>query len=115
MANIYLIGYMGSGKSTAGEQLASKLNYQFIDLDKLIVSEYGQTIPQIFAEKGEASFRAMENNLLKKVIQKSNTVVSCGGGTPCYYDNIDLMNNTGITVYLKMSVDALASRLKQGK
>ena len=115
MTNIYLIGYMASGKSTAGQKLANKLNYKFIDLDKFIESEYGKTIPQIFAEKGESEFRAYEHNMLKKIIEMNNVVVACGGGTPCFYNNIDLMNNTGITVYIKMSVDALTSRLKTAK
>ncbi len=115
MAKIYLIGYMGSGKSTAGQKLATKLNYQFIDLDKFIESEYSKTIPQIFAEKGENEFRAYEHNMLKKIVEMENVVVACGGGTPCFYDNIDMMNNTGITVYIKMSVEALTSRLRTAK
>jgi shikimate kinase len=112
MANFFLIGYMGSGKSTIGEQLAAKLNYNFIDLDKLIETDYKQTIPEIFATKGEKEFRAMEHNSLKRLIEKENTIVACGGGTPCYYGNIDLMNKNGVTIYLKMSVDSLVNRLK---
>lgn len=115
MAKFFLIGYMGSGKSTAGEKLAAKLNYDFIDLDKFIESEYKQTIPEIFATKGEKEFRAMEHNALKKLIEKDNLVIACGGGTPCYYENIDLMNKNGVTVYLKMSVDTLVSRLINAK
>ena len=115
MAKIYLIGYMGSGKSTSGVQLASKLGYQFIDMDKFIETEYACSIPQIFEEKGEAEFRKMEHNALKKLMDKDNIVIACGGGTPCYYGNIDLMNETGITVYIKMSVDALISRLITAK
>jgi shikimate kinase len=115
MAKFFLIGYMGSGKSTVGEKLAAKLKYNFVDLDKLIESEYQQTIPEIFATKGEAEFRAMENNALKGLIEKNNLVISCGGGTPCYYDNIELMNSNGITVYLKMSADALVNRLMNSK
>lgn len=115
MAKFFLIGYMGSGKSTAGEKLAAKLNYDFIDLDKFIESEYKQTIPEIFATKGEKEFRAMEHNALKKLIEKNNLVIACGGGTPCYYENIELMNNNGVTVYIKMSVDMLVSRLMNAK
>lgn len=115
MAKLFLIGYMGSGKSTVGEKLASKLNHEFIDMDKFIEAEYSETIPQIFANKGEAAFRSIEHNALKKLIEKENVVIACGGGTPCYYDNIDLMNKNGITVYIKMSVDTLISRLKSGK
>jgi shikimate kinase len=112
---IFLTGYMGSGKSTAGKKLAAKLNFEFIDLDKFIESECGQTINQIFAEKGENEFRAIEHNALKKLITRDDVVIACGGGTPCYYGNMELMNNNGITIYLKMSADTLASRLLNAK
>jgi shikimate kinase len=115
MARLFLTGYMGSGKSTIGEKLASKLNYGFIDLDRFIESEYKQTIPEIFATKGESEFRAMENNALKKIIEKENVIIACGGGTPCYYNNMELMKDNGITVYIKMSVDSLVSRLLVAK
>jgi shikimate kinase len=112
---IFLTGYMGSGKSTAGKKLAAKLNFEFIDLDKFIENECGQTINEIFAEKGENEFRAIEHNALKKLITRDDIVVACGGGTPCYYGNMELMNNNGITIYLKMSADTLASRLLNAK
>lgn len=115
MAKFFLTGYMGSGKSTVGEKLAAKLKYDFIDLDKLIESDYKQSIPEIFATKGEKEFRAMEHNTLKRVIEKNNVVVACGGGTPCYYDNMELMSNNGVTVYIKMSVDTLVDRLTNAK
>lgn len=115
MTKIFLTGYMGSGKSTAGKKLAAKLGFEFIDLDKFIETECGQTISEIFAEKGENEFRALEHNALKKLINKNNIVVACGGGTPCYYGNMELMNNNGITIYLKMSAEALASRLIKAK
>ncbi len=115
MAKIFITGYMGSGKSTAGKKLASELGYEFIDLDHFIESEYNQTIPEIFASKGEKEFRSMENNALKKVLEKTDAVISCGGGTPCYFNNMELMNNNGITIYLKMSVDALVNRLVNAK
>lgn len=115
MSKIFLTGYMGSGKSSAGKALATQLGYEFIDLDKFIEQEYKQTIPEIFSTKGEKEFRAMEHNTLKKVIEKDNVVVACGGGTPCYYDNMELMKNNGATVYLKMSADALVHRLMNAK
>jgi shikimate kinase len=115
MAKVFLIGYMGSGKSTAGSNLAGKLSYQFIDLDLLIEKENGMSIPQLFSTKGESEFRAIEHNTLKKLIEKDNIVVACGGGTPCYYNNMEMMNNNGSTVYLKLSSDALFSRLKDEK
>jgi shikimate kinase len=112
---IFLVGYMGSGKSTAGKKLAVKLDFEFIDLDKFIESECGLTISEIFAEKGENEFRALEHNALKKLLTKDNVVIACGGGTPCYYGNMELMNNNGITIYLKMSAAGLASRLLKAK
>ncbi|MCW3071986.1 MAG: shikimate kinase [Bacteroidetes bacterium] len=115
MTKIFLTGYMGSGKSTAGKKLAMKLGFEFIDLDKFIEAECGQTISSIFAEKGENEFRALEHNALKKLVTKENIVVACGGGTPCYYGNMELMNNNGTTIYLKMSADSLASRLLKAK
>ena len=115
MAKIFLIGYMGSGKSTAGKKLASKLGFDFIDLDKMIEEEYGQTIPEIFDSKGENEFRSMENNALKKIIARTDVVIACGGGTPCYYGNMELMNNNGTTIYLKMSADSLTNRLMNAK
>ena len=102
---------MGSGKSSAGKVLASQLGCDFIDLDLFIEKEYQMTIPQIFSTKGEKEFRSMEHNALKKVIEKNNVVVACGGGTPCYYNNMELMNNNGNTVYIKMSAEALVQRL----
>jgi shikimate kinase len=111
MTKIFLTGYMGSGKSSAGKILASQLGCDFIDLDLFIEKEYQMTIPQIFSTKGEKEFRSMEHNALKKVIEKNNVVVACGGGTPCYYNNMELMNNNGNTVYIKMSADALVKRL----
>ncbi len=115
MAKFFITGYMGSGKSTAGKKLSTKLGYEFIDLDKFIEEEYQQTIPEIFSTKGEKEFRAMEHNALKKLIDKDNLVVACGGGTPCYYNNMELMNNHGNTVYLKMSADSLVHRLMDAK
>ncbi len=116
MAKIFLVGYMGSGKSNAGKKIAAKLNFEFIDLDKFIEEEYGMSISDIFAQKGQSEFRAMEHNSLKKIIGlNKNILVSCGGGTPCYYNNMVLMNSNGMTIYLKMSADALANRLINAK
>lgn len=115
MAKIFLIGYMGSGKTTAGKKLAASLSHPFIDLDHFIESECQQTIPQLFATKGESGFRSIEHNALKKLLTQTDAVISCGGGTPCYFNNMELMNNNGITIYLKMSVNALVNRLIHAK
>ena len=108
---VYLIGFMGSGKSTAGKKLASSLGWDFIDLDKKIEEAAGQRISMIFSEKGEDFFRMMESDVLKSLHSCNDTVVSAGGGTPCYGDNMDHMSETGVTVYLKMTPVQLRSRL----
>jgi shikimate kinase len=115
MAKLFLIGYMGSGKTTTGKKLASKLNFEFIDLDTFIETEYKKTIPDIFKQEGEEAFRSKENNALKKLLAKNNIVIACGGGTPCYYNNMELINNNGISVYLKLSIDSIVSRLLNAK
>jgi len=102
---------MGSGKTTAGEKLASSLGWQFVDLDKKIEKKEGKTIPQIFSQHGEGHFRAVETETLRSLGAGKNTIISTGGGTPCYDDNMDFMLRTGVTVYLKMTPSQLAGRL----
>jgi len=112
---IYIIGFMGSGKSTAGKKLASLLDWSFIDLDKKIEEHTGKTIPEIFSQKGEDYFRAIESKLLKNIYSGASTVISTGGGTPCYSDNMDSMIETGLTIYLKLTPNQLRSRLSGSK
>ena len=112
---IFLIGYMGSGKTTVGKQLAKKLNLQFIDMDLFIENRYRKSISAIFEEKGEAGFREIERKALHEITDFENVVISTGGGLPCFFDNIDVMNQAGTTIYLKVSVDELAERLKNTK
>jgi len=112
---IYLIGYMGSGKSTIGKLLSDQLKLDFIDLDKYIEHETGKSITEIFAQNGEAGFRVMEHDYLKKVVTKDNMVVSLGGGTPCFHNNIDLINKNGTSVYLDVDLDVLTKRLSKEK
>lgn len=111
MNRIFLIGYMGAGKTTAGKELANILNLDFIDLDLYIESRYHKSINQIFTEHGESKFREIESKLLKEVSDFENTVISTGGGTPCFFDNMQHMNNCGTTLYLKSSTKTLADRL----
>lgn len=108
---VFLIGFMGSGKSTVGRKLSSETGLPFIDLDKYIQTKEDRTIDNIFNEKGEDYFRETEHRLLKKIIKKDNIILSCGGGTPCFFNNMSLMNENGITIYLRMPVGALHSRL----
>ena len=108
---IFLLGFMGSGKSTTGKKLASHLNWSFIDLDEKIEQTTGMEIRDIFSEKGEAFFRKIESDTLQGMASESNAVISTGGGTPCFGDNMDFMLRTGLTVYLRMTPARLKSRL----
>lgn len=110
---ITLLGYMGSGKSTIGRDLAVILNYDFIDLDNYIEIKEGCSITEIFKTKGEIYFRKKENGYLKDLLsQKKNIVLSLGGGTPCYADNIQLLKTKQVvSYYLKLSPNNLADRL----
>lgn len=115
MKSIILIGYMGAGKTTIGRQLAISLNMQFYDLDWYIEMRYHRTVAQIFAERGEEGFREIERNMLHEVAEFENIVLSCGGGTPCFFDNIEYMNSLCETVYLQARPEVLATHLKMGK
>lgn len=110
---VFLIGYMGCGKSTVGELLANKISYNFIDFDKYLEDVMGMTILEIFKQKGEIFFRKQENLHLNNLLDLDNYVVALGGGTPCYGDNmsrlIDAKNAK--VIYLKTSVDTLTDRL----
>ncbi|MFC5271264.1 shikimate kinase [Adhaeribacter terreus] len=112
--HIYLIGMPGAGKSTLGRALAAHLNRKFIDLDKVIEENSGQTIPGIFEEKGERYFRELEAEALKTVsFSGEKLMIATGGGTPCFYENMAFMNTHGLTIYLKTSPEILADRLIQ--
>ena len=106
---------MGAGKTTIGKALAKELNVMFYDLDWYIESRMRKTVKQIFDESGEEGFRKIEHNMLHEVAEFENVVVSCGGGTPCFFDNMDYMNQLGETVYLKASPETLYAHLKMGK
>ena len=108
---VYIIGFMGSGKSTAGKKLASLLGWNFIDLDKSIETSAGKSIADIFASEGEESFRKTEAHFLRNLPGSGNTVISTGGGTPCHGDNMNYMLQTGVAVYLKLTPEQLRSRL----
>jgi shikimate kinase len=112
MKRIYLIGYMGAGKTTVGKELARQMNLSFIDLDHYIEARFHKTVRQLFEEKGEAVFRDIECKLLHEVGMIENVVISTGGGAPCFFDNMSYMNQTGTTVYLKTSSGELAKRLE---
>ncbi len=115
MRPIFLVGYMGSGKSTVGKMLSARLGFRLVDLDVFIESRFHKTIAQLFDEKGETGFRNIEHALLQEVCSFEDTVVATGGGAACFHDNISLMNESGLTVYLRVPVDILAERLKHGR
>lgn len=102
---------MGSGKSTFGKKLAKKLNLNFIDLDQYIESKVGLSIPEIFEERGEEKFREIETSSLQQVLNQEGVIISLGGGTPCFGDNIELINKDSVSIYLNLPPKALYSRL----
>lgn len=106
---------MGAGKTTVGKALAKELGVMFYDLDWYIESRMRKTVKQIFDEIGEEGFRKIERNMLHEVAEFENVVVSCGGGTPCFFDNMYYMNQLGETIYLKASPETLHTHLKMGK
>lgn len=112
---IYLIGYMGSGKSTIGKKLATRLGYSFLDLDNVIEEEQQQTVAEIFLEKGEDAFRSLERLALHQTFEMDDIVVSVGGGTPVFYENMEMMKRNGLCIYLKSSPELLASRLQRNQ
>lgn len=115
MTRIILIGYMGAGKTTIGKVLAREMGMEFYDLDNYIEDRFRQKIPDIFAERGEEGFREMERKMLHEVAEFEDIIISCGGGTPCFFDNMDYMNAQGETVFLDASPEVLMEHLKMGK
>jgi len=115
MTRIIIIGYMGAGKTTVGKALARELGLQFYDLDWYIEARMHKTVPQLFAERGEQGFRQVERAMLHEAAEFEDVVLSCGGGTPCFFDNIDYMNSRGPVVYLKATPEVLHSHLMMGK
>ena len=109
---IFLLGFMGVGKSTLGNMIASGLGYEFFDFDTIIEEEMGMSISTIFAEYGELFFRKVEHDTLGEVIQtRDDFVMGTGGGLPCFNDNMARMNRFGYTVYLRASAEEIAERL----
>lgn len=112
MRRIFLIGYMGSGKTTLGRAFSKQTGLSFIDLDWFIEEREHRTISQLFAEEGEEGFRCIERKILHEASEFEDVMIACGGGTPCYFDNMEFMLQTGTTVYLEASQDVLFRRLK---
>lgn len=115
MERIFIIGYMGSGKTTVGKRLAKSLSLSFVDLDAYIENKYRKTIPALFEEKGEDGFRKIEGQSLREVAEFEDVVISTGGGTPCFFDNMEVMNRAGLTIYLEAHPEDLADHLLASK
>jgi len=112
---IFLIGFMGSGKTTLGRKLASRLGYEFIDLDHKLEQQVELSIAEYFQIFGEDAFRKLESEVLKKTLYPDNAIISTGGGLPCYFDNMGWMKANGKSIYIKLSPKTLADRLERGK
>ena len=115
MRRIILIGYMGSGKTTVGKALSKNTGMMFYDLDWYIESRMHKSVSQLFAERGEDGFRKLEYNMLHEVAEFEDVIISCGGGTPCFFDNIDYLNEQGDVLYLKATPDVLYKHLLMAK
>jgi shikimate kinase len=109
---IYLVGYMASGKSNLGRQLAEKLGYGFIDIDYLFEERFRISVLDFFEKYDETAFRRIEQTLLHETINMENTVIATGGGTPCFFDNMDFITSAGVSIYLRWDSPDLVSRLK---
>ncbi len=112
MIRIFLIGFMGCGKTTLGRAYAKEMGLSFVDLDWYIEERFHTSIQQLFSERGEEAFRKIEQRMLHEVAEFENVVIACGGGTPCFYDNMGYMNLQGTTVFLDTSTSTLLRRLK---
>ncbi len=111
---VYIIGFMGSGKTTAGKKLASKLGWDFLDLDHEIEKIEGKAIRDTFRESGEEYFRQRESEILKQLVITRDTIISAGGGTPCFGNNMEFMLESGKVVYLRLTPHQLMERLEKG-
>ncbi len=115
MIRIFLLGFMGAGKTTLGRALSKELKLSFCDLDLYIEQRYRKSVSEIFAQKGEQTFREIEKAMLHEVGEFEDIVISCGGSTPLFFDNMDYMLGQGETIYLNATTDTLTRRLKQAR
>lgn len=115
MRRIFLIGFMGCGKSTWGRKLSGFMGLSFIDLDRYIEEKMCMAVPDIFEERGEDAFREIERMCLQEVAEIENVIISTGGGAPCFFDNMDLMNAKGLTIYMNLQPKTLVKRLTKSK
>lgn len=112
---IVILGYMFTGKTTMGKSLAKRLNYDFFDTDAEIEKAYHYTVEDIFRKFGEQVFRNMEKKALETLLRKDNVVIACGGGLPCFFDNMQEIKQNAISIYLKMDTGQIMSRYQKSK
>ena len=112
MIRIFLTGYMGAGKTTLGKAFARELHLPFIDLDWYIEERFHRTIRELFEQRGVDAFRKLEQNMLHEAGEFENVIIATGGGTPCFFDNMDYMNKQGQTVFLNVNPQVLFNRLR---
>ena len=112
MNKIYIVGFMACGKSTLGAEIAKELKFEFEDLDELLEVKFGRSIAEMFQNWGEKKFRELEKEALRNLTAR-NHVLACGGGTPCFFDNIDFMLRQGTVIYLKQDPKVLAKRIRE--
>lgn len=115
MSRVYLIGFMGVGKSSVGKRLAHKMRWSFIDTDNIIEKELGITVQEVFDQLGEEWFREYEQKVLIKTTSFQNTIIATGGGTPCFYNNMDTIINNGLCIYLRMPPKEIVLRISQSQ
>lgn len=112
---VFLIGFMGCGKSYVGRNLAPLMGFEYLDIDKHIEEMEGLTVKEIFEQKGEAYFRQKEKEIIHALDSSENRIVSTGGGAPCFFDNMDVMNEKGLTIYLNRTKKLVIYRLLKGQ
>lgn len=112
---VFLVGFMASGKTVLGKRLARRLNLEFVDLDQRIEEQFRVTINDLFSKYDEEVFRNIEQNVLHQVIKEDNVLISTGGGTPCFFDNMEHILNNGLCIYLKLHPKSIFTRLTQSK
>ena len=113
--SVALVGFPGSGKTTVGKQLARALQYEFLDMDVLFGERYEVPVNLFMKKYGETMFRKCEYDLLTEIVEKPYTVISCGGGTPCFFDSMDMLLQNAFTIYIQMSPKSLYQRLLNSK
>ncbi len=115
LRRVFLVGYMGSGKSTIGKHLAADMGWQFVDMDEVFEKQHNTTISDFFATNGEEAFRKAEAEIVSQMCEEQNVVIATGGGAPCHFDNVERMRNAGLVIYIYVEPVVLARRLQNAR